>query len=280
MKAKLEEQLKTGYLSRRAIINAALPWNLWRVNPDEYAPGYWDVYFKSAARLMEEYLDTAPDPPSIEDDIVDEAAGDEEGEKTQRRSRTRFQPTLLAKRREFRSLLATVVMATKNFNLSNQFNDSTKVIWEKRLDEHVQYMAGINARRITNAIDGLGITLKPQTREKLMAAASQYGARRNAGKEERDIDDFDDNLRTSGRGAERSSTTGGKVGSERSFVAGGNVGRGGVAARSAHRDEIDDYDSFQSGGGADAGMPRRGARGGGGGRGRRDDDFGFDDKPF
>jgi len=267
------------------------------VNPDEYAPGYWDVYLKSAAQLMEEYVDAAPDPPSIEDDIVDEAAGDEEGEKTQRRSRNRFQPSLLAKRREFRNLLATVVIATKNFNLTNQFNESAKAIWEKRLDEHVQYLSGTNARRITSAIDGLGVTLKPQTREKLMAAASQYGTRRNAGREDRDVDDFDDN-----RAAGRSNVAGGNVGrgggaprdefddydnfrpsgrgAERSFTTGGNVGRGGVGGRSAPRDEIGDYENFQSGGGADAGMPRRGARGGGGGRGRRDDDFGFDDKPF
>lgn len=168
-------------------------------------------------------------------------------------------------------------MATKTFNLGKQFKDVAKNIWEKRLDEHVQYLSGINARRIANACDGLGVSLKPQTREKLMAASSNYGGQRGGQRgstEDRDIDEFDDMRGTPGR------TTPARGAAPMS-------GRGNVSSRSPPRDDsfgsrapsredaFDDYDEFQRGG---DNRERRGGRVGG--RGRRDDDFGFDDKPF
>jgi len=269
MKAKLEEQLKAGYLSRHSLSNAAMAWNIWRVNPDEYAPGFWDVFFKSAAQVLEEYVDTAPDPPSIEDDLGgrDDTADDEEqGEKGQRRRRIpRNSQSLLSKRREFRTLLGNVGIAAKNFNLSKQFNENVKEIWEKRVEEHAPFISGINARRIINCCDGLDISLKPQTREKLMATSSRYGKRDVAPREDRDIDDFDD-LRGSNRSSQRGDVGGGRgQGASR-----GSAARGG--------ETFDDYDDFQIGGGPDPGKASRGGRQGG--RARRGDDIGFDDKPF
>jgi len=180
-------------------------------------------------------------------------------------------------------------MAAKNFNLSKQFNESAKSIWEKRVDEHVQFISGVTARRIGNACDGLGVNLKPETREKLMASANQYTNRRTAPREDRDVDDFDDTRRP-GRTPERTSSFGGDSGrgfggdSRQGFGGdsrqgfGGDSGRGGVGSRRPPREEtFEDYDNFRpGGGGADAGGARRGPRGGG--RPRRDDDFAFDDK--
>lgn len=262
MKAKLEEQLKTAYVSRRALSNAAIAWNIWHVNPDEYAPGYWDVYFKSAAQVLEEYVDTAPDPPSVEDDLGPEPADDEEGEKGKRRHQIpRNSPTLLTKRRELRALLSTLALATKNFNLSKQFNEHVKNIWEKRLEEHATYLSGITARRIINSLDGLDVSIKPQTREKLSAISSRYGGKRqSAPREERDIDDFDD-LRGSSR-AER----------------GAPANRGAAAPsrdRATRESTFDDYDDFQPDN--EFGKAPKGGRGGA--RPRRDD-TGFDDKQF
>lgn len=159
-----------------------------------------------------------------------------------------------------RSLLGTVALAAKNFNLSKQFNENVKAIWEKRVEEHAQYFSGINARRIINAIDGLDVNLKPQTREKLMALSSRYGKRDLAPKEDRDIDDYDE-LRGSSRTAQRGSAVGGRT-------------PAGSRPAAARDDAFDDYDDFQIG--ADAGKNTRGGQGVA--RARRGE--GFDEKPF
>jgi len=262
VKAKLEEQSKSGYLSRRAIIDVAIAWNIWRVNPEEFAAGFWDAYFKNATQLLEEYVDTVVDPPAFDEDLgdrVEVASGEQEGGRDFRRRP--FPQTLLAKRRDFRAMLATLALAAKNFNLEKQFTDNTKAIYEHRVDEHAQFIGGNNARRLLNAIDSTGIVLKPQTREKLLEATARRETRRNftEGGADRDVDDFDD-LRGPSRG--------------------GNLGgnRGGTAARGSNRpidrQEFDDFDAGDNRGARNQKFERPG-----GSRARRDE-FEFDDKPF